>query len=84
MLDRATAESVIYRVAVASLGYYPDKPSEEPGYTIEEDLDWCVMPLAHLDGPYLQGIRMSVLEVITDPTSHRREFTRDLLKLVND
>lgn len=83
MLSRDTAESVIYRVAVASLAYYPEKPLEELGYSIDEDLDWCLAPLALLDPAFLQRARTNVREVITDPTVHRRMFTRNLMNLVN-
>ncbi|MGC5224206.1 hypothetical protein ACPW96_16685 [Micromonospora sp. DT81.3] len=82
MLERDVAESVLFRLAVASLGYYPEKPIEEPGYTLDEDLDWCIEPLTDLPAGYQRTLQEAMREVIIDPTTHRRAFTRDLLRLV--
>lgn len=84
MLKRDVAESVLFRLAVASLGYYPEKAIEEPGYTLEEDLDWCIEPLSDIPVGYQQSLQERMREVIIDPTTHRRPFTRDLLRLVTE
>ncbi len=83
MLDRAEAESLLYRVASASLDYYPDKPTDEPGYTIDEDIDWCLRPLSHLPDRYLQSLHARIAEVIADPTSRRRDFVREVRALIS-
>tara|TARA_R100000365_G_scaffold3528_1_gene11905 strand:+ start:13613 stop:13867 length:255 start_codon:yes stop_codon:yes gene_type:complete len=83
MLDRTEAESLLYRVASAALGYYPDKPAREPGYVIEEDIDWCLKPLSRLPRRYHDTLRTRIREVVEDPTAHRYEFTRDVMALVS-
>lgn len=78
MLDRSQVDAVIYRVAVASFTYYPTKPVTEPGYTVEEDLDWCMRPLRHLPPEEHAELRHRVLELITDPGADRQAFIRHL------
>lgn len=84
MFDRDAVESVLFRLAVSSLGYYPERTIEEPGYTLDEDLVWCIEPLAQLPETFERALRERMREVIVDPTAHRRTFTRDLLRLVTE
>ena len=81
MLDRTEAEALVYKIAVAALSYYPGKTEEEPGYTIDEDIDWC---LGGFHGPSGEGMRDRIRELIIDPTSHRSDFVRDVMGLVAD
>ena len=78
MLDRTKTEAVINRVAVAAFTYYPTKQVDEPGYVIDEDLDWCVAPLWALPGAERDAIREEVRKLIEDPTRDRQAFIRDL------
>lgn len=84
MLDRAEAEAVIYRTAVAAFSWYPTKHQEEPGYSIQEDIDWCVEPLGDLFLPHRRGLSDRIRQLITDPTADRRSFVRDLMALTTD
>jgi hypothetical protein len=83
MIDRSVVEALLYRVAYAALDHYPAKPVDEPGYTIDEDLDWCLQAL-DLPGKELDGLRERIRAVITDPTGHRQQFVRDLNALIGD
>lgn len=74
MLDRADVEEVIYRVAVSAFRYYPEKPAVELGYTVEEDVEWCVQPLAGKEGVDAGALSDSIRHLITDPTADRRAF----------
>lgn len=84
MLDRSQVDAVIYRVAVASFTHYPDKGEREPGYTVEEDLDWCMRPLRHLPPVERDELRRRVLELITDPAADRQAFILQLKALARD
>jgi hypothetical protein len=84
MLDRSQVDAVIYRVAVASFTHYLDKAEREPGYTVEEDLDWCMRPLRHLPPLERDDLRDRVLELITNPTADRQAFIRQLKALAED
>jgi hypothetical protein len=78
MLDRSQIDAAIFRVAVAAFTYYPDKATNEPGYTIDEDLDWCLRPLRHLPAPQRQRLREQITGLITDPTADRQTFIQHL------
>lgn len=77
-IDRACTEDTLYRVAIAAFQYYPGKPWEEPGYTVAEDVDWCLQPLAALPPALLQDLRPTLELLITTPTANRRPFIRYL------
>ena len=79
MLDRADAEATISRVAFAAFTYYPEKPIEEPGYTIDEDLDWCLEPLRSLPSDEVAVLRERIRDLITGAADDRQAFIRDLL-----
>lgn len=78
MIDRAHVDDVIYRVAVSSFLYYPTKSIDEPGYTIDEDLDWC---LALLPVARREEFRDRIRTLISDPDADRRSFVRDIRRL---
>ena len=80
-LDRTQAEATLYRVAICALTYYADKPHDEPGYTIDEDLTWCIAPLLALDTAVLDQLRESIRNTIADPTAHRGALNRVLTAL---
>jgi hypothetical protein len=84
MLDKSQAEAVIYRVAVTAFTYYPDKHVAEPGYTIDEDLDWCMRPLRHLPQDDLAELRRRILELVTDPSADRQAFIRQVKSFAAD
>jgi hypothetical protein len=84
MLDRNTAETIIYRIAVAAFGYYPGKEQSEPGYTLDEDIDWCVEAFGDIPWPHAQRLRRSIRDAIIDPTANREQFARDVMNLVSD
>jgi hypothetical protein len=78
MLDRSQVDATIYRVAVAAFTYYPDKQIAEPGYTVDEDLDWCMRPLRHLPQDDRAELRGGIHELITTPSADRQAFIRHL------
>lgn len=81
MIDRADTEEVLYLAAVAALTFYDGRSDDEPGYTIEEDLDACMQPLAHLAEPQRSVLRGILSATITDPTSARQALVRYLAVL---
>lgn len=81
MIDRAQAEATTYRVAFAALTFYPDKPAVEPGFTIDEDLEWALQPVLDLPPTEFDLVRDVARATIADPTGHREELTRLLAEL---
>ncbi|MDQ7876584.1 hypothetical protein Q9R08_01200 [Microbacterium sp. QXD-8] len=84
MLDPAEAEATLYRVAICAFMWHPHKDVDEPGWTITEDLDWCLAPLAGLPTDELADLRTTVQTLITTPTADRQAFIRHLAALSGD
>lgn len=81
-IDRGRAEKVLYRTAISAFMYYPDKPDNEPGYDVEEDVAWCVAPLERRMPP--QGVEMLrgvIRMLITEPLADRRPLIQKLAEL---
>ncbi len=83
MIDRADAEAAIFRTAFAAFAYYPAKPLDEPGYTVDEDLDWCLEPLGALPDEARGSVRGWMREVVTNPNADRQAFMRSLRGLAD-
>lgn len=81
-IDRGRAEKVLYRTAISAFMYYPDKPDNEPGYDVEEDVVWCTAPLERrLPAPDVEAFRGLIRMLITDPLANRRPLIRKLAEL---
>lgn len=78
MIDRSEAEATLYRVAICAFTYHPDKHLDEPGYTLNEDLTWCLAPLAGLPDADIAELRDTIRTLITTPTADRQAFIRRL------
>jgi len=83
-IDRAITEAVLFRVAVSAFTYYPDKHTEQPGYTVDEDVAWCLEPLAGLDARRFERLREQLREVIVDTTADRQAFIAQLAALAGE
>lgn len=83
-LDRAKTDAALYRVAICAFTYHPDKHVDEPGFQLDEDLDWCLAPLAALPAVELAVLRDTIATLITSPTADRQAFIRTLAALSND
>jgi hypothetical protein len=84
MIDRAQAEAAIYRIAFAALTFYPDKSEAEPGFTIDEDLEWALQPVLDLPPTEFDLVRDLARAAIAEPTAHREELARLLAKLAGE
>ena len=81
MIDRADTEASLARVAFAAFLYHPPKHLDEPGWTVDEDIDWALTPLNDLDPTARAVWRERIREVITDPAADRQAFIVDLTAL---
>lgn len=81
-IDRSHTEKVLYRVAICAFTYYPEKPEQEPGYDVEQDVAWCTEPLEkRLHWADLEMFRNVIRMLITVPTADRRPFIQKLAEL---
>lgn len=46
MSDRVRADAVLEHVAVLAFLYYPGIEVDDPSYSLDEDIDWCLEPSA--------------------------------------
>ncbi|MGC5225190.1 hypothetical protein ACPW96_21685 [Micromonospora sp. DT81.3] len=81
MPDRASVDDVLQRTGMTSLMYYPEIHVDEPDYTVDDDVSWCLEPLTDLTPEQRQSLREAVGLVITNPTAHRFAFFQELLSL---
>lgn len=84
MIDRAEAEAALYRVAISAFTYHPGKPDIEPGYRVDEDVDWCSAPLLSLPPEQFDSLRATIRELIINPTADRRAFIATLDELARE
>ena len=78
MLDRSEIEAAIMRVAYASFTYYPGKARDVRGWRLDDDVNWCMEPLANLSAGLQTGFRDRVRLLIIDPEQDKHLFIRDL------
>ncbi len=82
VIDRSRAEKVLYRTAISAFMYYPEKPDNEPGYDVEEDVAWCAAPLERrLPPPDVEVFRGVIRMLITEPLADRRPLIQKLAEL---
>ncbi|MFH8251487.1 hypothetical protein ACH3VR_14035 [Microbacterium sp. B2969] len=84
MTDRAHTEEALYRTAVTAVTHYEGRADAEPGYTIDEDLDWCMQPLAGVTEPERSVLRGLIRATIVDPTRARQALVRRLAVAADD
>ncbi|WJL97056.1 hypothetical protein QSU92_07795 [Microbacterium sp. ET2] len=77
MIDRADVEELIFRVAECAFRYHPSRSATEPGYTVEEDVAWCVEPLSSKEGVDAEALARRIQLLITNPTADRRAFIEE-------
>ena len=78
MLDRSQIEAAIMRVAYAAFTYYPQESADAPGWTIDEDVAWCMQPLGSLSPGLRAGFADRIRLLIIDPEQNRHLFIQDL------
>lgn len=83
MIDRAHTETTLWRTAVSAFSCYPTKHIDEPGYTVDEDITWCLEPLRGVDPTALARLSDLVATAIVDPTAHRTALTKELERLTD-
>ncbi|MGC5224882.1 hypothetical protein ACPW96_20145 [Micromonospora sp. DT81.3] len=83
MIDRSDCEATLYRLAVCAFTYYPGKETDEPGYSVDEDVDWCLAPLAGAAMASTIGSRRSIRELITNADADRQAFIVRLRELAD-
>ncbi|WP_341998818.1 hypothetical protein MRBLWH7_000484 [Microbacterium sp. LWH7-1.2] len=81
MSDREHADAVLEHVAVLAFLYYPGIEADDPSYSLDEDIEWCLARLG--DASDAERGRLAALfgRAITDPTATREELFTALAEL---
>lgn len=78
------AATTLYRVAICAFTYYPGKSKDDAGYSIDEDVAWCVAPLASLAPDRIVELGGEIRTLIADPGADRRGFLATIAELFGD
>lgn len=81
MSDRERADAVLEHVAVLAFLYYPGIEVDDPGYSLGEDIDWCLARLGDVSDTERERMRALFERAITDPTATREELFTALAEL---
>lgn len=81
MTDRVRADAVVEHVAVLAFLYYPGIEVDDPSYSLDEDIDWCLVRLGDVSDAERGRMRALFARAITDPTAAREELFTALAEL---
>lgn len=81
MSDRVRADVVLEHVAVLAFLYYPGIEVDDPFYSLDEDIDWCLERLGDVSDPARERMSALFLRAITDPSAAREELFTALAEL---
>lgn len=81
MPSREEVDDVLQRVGLAAISYYPEIHIDEPDYTVDTDVDWCLEPVTDLTDEQRAALREAVGLAVTNPTAHRYALFQTLLEL---
>jgi hypothetical protein len=74
-------DDLLSRTALAALFYYPEIAVEDDDYSIQNDIAYCLEPVAGIDIEDAERLRIAVGRVITNPTAHRSELLTLVIEL---
>jgi len=80
-LPQEPFDELLHRTALASLFYYPEIAVDDSEYNLQNDVDYCLEPVATLDADDLAELRTAVGHVITNPSAHRAELIELVIEL---
>ena len=81
MSDRERADAVLEHVAVLAFLYYPGIETDDPSYSLDEDIEWCRARLGDVSDAERSRFSELFARAITDPTATREELFMTLAEL---
>jgi hypothetical protein len=81
MPNREEVDDVLQRVGLAAISYYPEIHVDDPEYTVDGDVSWCLEPVSDLTDEQRSAVREAIGLAITNPTVHRYALFQTLLEL---
>ena len=74
-------DDLLSRTALAALFYYPEIAVDDGDYNIQNDIEYCMVPVAGITDEDAERLRIAVGRVITNPTAHRSELLALVIEL---
>ena len=74
-------DDLLGRTALAALFYYPEVAVDDDGRNLQNDIAYCLEPVAGIGDEDAERLRVAVGRVITNPTAHRSELLALIIEL---
>jgi hypothetical protein len=74
-------DDLLSRAALAALFYYPEIALDDDDYNLQNDIAYCLEPVAGIAVDDAERLRVAVGHVITNPTVHRSELLALVIEL---
>jgi hypothetical protein len=84
MITRENKDTVMQRVALLAFLYYPQVHVNEVGYSLSDDIEFCLEPLTEIDAGKRDELRHLLGQAIIDPSEYREEVFAALTELVTE
>ena len=74
-------DDLLSRTALAALFYYPEIAVDDHGPNLQNDIAYCLEPVAGIADEDAEQLRVAIGRVITNPTAHRSELLALVIEL---
>lgn len=74
-------DDLLSRTALAALFYYPEIAVDDASPNLQNDIAYCLEPVAGIATEDAERLRVVVGRVITNPTAHRLELLALVIEL---
>ena len=74
-------DDLLSRAALAALFYYPEIVVDEDTYSLQNDIAYCLEPVAAIPDEDIERLRVAVGRMIANPTAHRSELLALVIEL---
>lgn len=81
MSDRERADAVLEHVAVLAFLYYPGIEMDDPSYSLDDDIEWCLARFGDVSDFDRERLGALFARAITDPTATREELFTTLVEI---
>ena len=82
-MELEQADTILQRVGILAMMYYPDIHTDDPSFDLATEVDWCLAD-ATADVEAFEQLRGLISGTILDPTATRHQLTARVYGLVPD
>ena len=74
-------DDLLSHTALAALFYYPEIAVDDDGPNLQNDIAYCLEPVAGIGDQDAERLRVVIGRVVTNPTAHRSELLALVIEL---